>query len=345
MMNEEKKVTNNQKPKANTKKNTNTTKKQGTKQNNNKKKTVSKKTSPTGKNAKVNQVKKEITVKTPAPKKTKPVEEKVKVNYEPREVKVQNNVEFPENKYSNDGVKDARDVKNTIIFTAAEKENIDQVVRELREDKKQNETTEKDVVRSSFKKNAIIIIAVLMVAIALLTVGYVVKDAKKGKKEELEASTLNSNIYEKIVQNSKERDDRLENNKDDGNNEETEKPVDYSNIRTITLEEFEEKVLAHEKMVILISKSTCYYCGIYEPIVNEELSAQEKNIYRINIQTMKKEEIDVLRGYYTFNTTPTLFYVDENGVVTDELVGSKPKETFAEWMQNKYKKQLKMTIT
>lgn len=334
MMNEEKKVTNNQKPKANTKKNTNTTKKQGTKSNNNKKKTVNKKVT-TGKNTKVNQTKKESTVKTPAPKKTQPLEEKVKINYEPREVKVQDNVEFPENKYSNDGVKDARDVKNTIIFTAAEKENLDQVVRELREDKKQNETIEKDVVRSSFKKNAIIIIAVLMIAIVLLTVGYVVKDAKKGKKEELEAATLNSNIYEKIVQNSKERDDRLQNNKDNGNNEETEKPVDYSNIRTITLEEFEEKVLAHEKMVVLISKSTCYYCGIYEPIVNEELSAQEKSIYRINVQNMKKEEVAVLMGYYKFDTTPTLFYVDENGVVTDELVGSKPKETFAEWMQNK----------
>ena len=191
------------------------------------------------------------------------------------------------------------------------------------------------MVRSIAKRNAIIIVAVIMVAIVALTVSYLVKENKKNKNEGVTPATLNNNVYDKIIQNSKERDERLNNKKDEESEEKPVEQLDYSNIRTITLEDFEEKVLQHEKMVILISKSTCYYCNLYEPIINEELNVQEKNIYRINVEIMKREEVTVLMEYYTFEMTPTLFYIDENGVVTDELVGFRDKETFSEWMKNK----------
>ena len=338
MMNEEKKVTNNKKGK------TKQTKKQGNKTGSNKNVTnkknhPAKKGTPAKKNtnSKVNQVKKVNTNKqatTPAPK-NKTDLKKVEVNYEPRDIKVQDNVEFPENKYSNDGVKNTRDVQNTIIFTSSQKENIDEVVKELKEDKKQHESVEKEMVRSIAKRNAIIIGAVIMVAIVALTVSYLVKENKKNKNEGVTPATLNNNVYDKIIQNSKERDERLNNKKDEEPEEKPVEQLDYSNIRTITLEDFEEKVLQHEKMVILISKSTCYYCNLYEPIINEELNVQEKNIYRINVEIMKREEVAVLMEYYTFEMTPTLFYIDENGVVTDELVGFRDKEAFSEWMKNK----------
>lgn len=328
-MKEEKKVT--------TKKNT--TKKQGVKNSSTKKTsttkkntaakktTVSKKTTTTKKSTttKTNPAKKSTTTKSNVQKKTKPVEKEVKVNFEPRETKVQENVEFPENKFSQEELKDTQ---KTIIFTVPEKENINEVVKELKENK-ENEKVEKELIRSTAKKNAIIVIAVLMVAIVALTVGYIIKD---NKKDSIKPATLNNNVYDKIIENSKERDERLKNKKDD---EQQEVIEDYSNIRTITLEEFEEKVLNHESMVVLISKTTCYYCNIYEPIINEELNIQEKNIYRINVQNMKKDEVKILMEYYTFNLTPTIFYVDENGIVADELIGIQEKDVFSEWMSNK----------
>ena len=344
-MKEEKKVT--------TSKKTNTTKKQGTKTSSAKKTTTVKKNTTTKNNSakKTTPVKKATPTKTTTAKKStstkttstkkntttkssikpvsKPVEKKVKVNYEPRETKIQENIEFPEYKFNSENV------TKEVIFSDSEKENINEVVEYLKENK-ENEK-EKDLVRSTVKRNAIIVLVVLMAAIILLTIGYTIKTNKKPKDSALE--TLNSNVYEKILENTKERDERLNNKKD--NEEETEnpkneeKPEDYSNIRTISLEEFEEKVLNHESMVILISSSTCYYCNQYEPIVNEELTIQDKNIYRFNVRAITKEEADILQSYYNFKITPTLFYVNENGIVTDELVGYQGKEVFSEWMSNK----------
>lgn len=329
MMNEDKKVTTTKKGK------TNQQRKQGIKTGN-KKKVPAKKGTPVKKNNnKGNQVKKVDTSKQNTASKTKQVEKKVEINYEPRDTKIQDNVEFPENKYSNDGVKNAHDVQNTIIFTTSQKENIDEVVKELKEDKKQNETAKEELRRSTAKRNAIIIIVVIMIAIVILTIGYLVKDNKKEKNVSPTQSSNLNNVYDKIVENSKERDDRLNNKEDNENEDEPEEEADFSNIRTIKLEEFEEKVLQHEKMVVLISKSTCYYCNMYEPLINEVLNIEEKNIYRINVENMKKDEVAVLMGYYKFDTTPTLFYVDENGDVTDQLVGFRDKEVFSEWMKDK----------
>ena len=57
---------------------------------------------------------------------------------------------------------------------------------------------------------------------------------------------------------------------------------EYKNLTTISLGDFEKKILAKEDMTVLITSTTCYYCAQYEPIVNEVYGELNEKIYRIN---------------------------------------------------------------
>ena len=315
----------------------------------NSKKTVKKSSASKGTNVKKTSSTKKNTSKAVENKKnetkaksTKAVSKSTKkVNLEPKETKVQKNVEFPENKFSHVELDNSKKIEKTIIFTKNEKENIEEVVKELKQEKK-SEPKEKKIVGNVNKMNAIKIISVLMVVIVCFTIGYVIKLQNENKLEQKQRenldknSTLNSNIYDKIVQNSKDRDDKIGTTKPADNEDNNNQPeIEYSNIKTITLDEFEGKILLHESMTVLISSTTCYYCITYEPIVNEELNNQEKNVYRLNISTMDTEEIKTLKSYYGFTKTPTLFHVREDGVVDEELVGTRGIEELSEWLKNK----------
>ena len=109
--------------------------------------------------------------------------------------------------------------------------------------------------------------------------------------------------------------------------------ITYPNIVNISLSEFEQKVLKKEKVNLLISKSTCSFCIEFEPVLNKVLDEQGKKVYRLNIYTMSKDEIDRFRGYYAFTKTPTIITI-EDGILKSELVGSKNEETLKEWVKD-----------
>ena len=78
-------------------------------------------------------------------------------------------------------------------------------------------------------------------------------------------------------------------------------------IETISLQDFERKVLAKEDMNVIVSSSTCYYCLAFEPIVHEVLTELGKKVYRINTYVLNDEDLKTFRSYYPYTTTPTIF--------------------------------------
>lgn len=211
------------------------------------------------------------------------------------------------------------------IFNEEENENLREVVNKLEEE---NIVIDNKIIkRNKINKYIEIVLIILIITTIIFVTGYVIKEQTKINKNNM---TLNSNIYSKVIENSKNRD-----NKEDKSENITEEN-DYSNIETISLSEFEAKILNKENITILISKSTCYYCVSYEPIINEVLNEQDKRIYRINILNLSTDEIEILRSYYKFIKTPTLFTV-EDGIVKSELIGTKNKDDLSTWASENIK--------
>lgn len=285
-------------------KKTKTTKnKQTTRSKNNpKKKTTAKKTT-----TKVNEKKKTTTTKkvsttTNNPKKTpatkKVVKEVNKKNVEPLEL------------------------EKTLVFNGLEEKNVKEVVENLEQEK--IVTDDKVIEKNPKNKYIIAVIAILIVLTIGIATSYVLSEVGKGKSKH----DNSNNIFEKIQQAEKKTDNEQKNEEPKSIEEAT-----YSTIKTITLHEFEQKVLAKENMNIIVSSSTCYYCLAFEPIVHEVLTELNKSVYRINTFTMNDEDLSTFREYYAYTTTPTIFTVTD-GYIKNELVGARSKEKFMEWAKD-----------
>lgn len=216
-------------------------------------------------------------------------------------------------------------LERTLIFDGRENKNLTEVVEKL---ENENVVLEDKVIkRSKVKKVIIIILTALIAAVIAATTIYVVYgEMKKAENNQ----TLNSNIYRKVANNYKTISDIKESQKSDA--EDSIEEIKYSNIKTLTLADFERKVLEKEDMVILISSTTCYHCITFEPTINEVLVEQNKNIYRINITAFTKEEDARFRTYYAYTIAPTIFTV-KDGFASAEITGTISKEELSNWIK------------
>lgn len=209
----------------------------------------------------------------------------------------------------------------TMIFDGEQKKNLQEVVDKL---EKENIVLKDKVVKRSKLKRVIVYILIALIAAGFIYIGiYLGTNLKKNMtppKEEEKIPTLNTNIYDKVNQYREDIKDK-ETNK---------KPVQKGNVRTISLREFENKILAKEDINVLVSSNTCYFCMTFEPTVETVLKETNKIIYRIDISELEQKDIDKFREYYAFTITPTIFVV-KDGVVVSEKIGTMAEDNFKNW--------------
>lgn len=306
--NKEEKATKNTTPKkTTTKKKTqskkNTTTKKATNKVEETKKETTKKVEPKKDNTSKSNTKK-ISKGNPKSQKTKPVEKKVEVE-----------VEETKNK----------DLEKTIIFDGRQSKNIADVVNKLEEEN--IILDDKIVKRSPVRKNAIIILIILIALVIASTTYYV---ATNYLEKQNQLKTLDSNIYQKV---SKKYDSASDiDNTDVSQNDETK----YPNINSITLAQFEEKSLSKEDMVVLVASETCYASMSFEPLLDEVFEEYGITLYKVNVSRYTKEQEQIFRTYFAYNSTPTLFTI-KAGIVTSVSVGKLNEEDLRAWIEENVK--------
>ena len=214
-------------------------------------------------------------------------------------------------------------LEKTLIFDGRENQNLAEVVEKLEEE---NVVLEDKVIkRSKVRKIAVMVLSAL---IAITIIGTIIFVAYSEYERINNSKTLNSNIFDK-VSNKYDSVDDIDTEK------KTEHEIgkeDYEYIESITLGEFEKKVLTNEDMIVMVTSSTCLFCVEYEPIVDEVFKDLDGIIYRINITSLSNEEIERFRSYYAFKITPSIFTL-KDGIVKKELVGKQTKDTLTNWIK------------
>ncbi len=211
-----------------------------------------------------------------------------------------------------------KNLDKTIILSKDQTNNIKEVMKQL--EAEQTILKEKSENRMQAKKIIIILLAILIALTIVMCTIYMTKNIMSAN----EPDTLKSNIYKKVVENTKKMDlNEIE---------PTEEESKYATILPISLNELEKKVIEKEDMAVLIAKETCYYSLTFEETIDAVLNREEKTIYKLNISHMEKEELERLRTYYRFTITPTIFKI-ENGIVTSELIEAQTEENFTRWVE------------
>lgn len=215
-------------------------------------------------------------------------------------------------------------LERTLIFDGSQKKNLKEVVEKL--EKENVVLKDKVVKRSKIKKWIVIILGLIIILSMIATSIYLGVSIKKNIDKNKPIDTLNTNIYNKVNEYRGELQDRTDEEKDEDKKEEK------SILKTISLAQFEKKILAKENINVLVSSSTCYFCLTFEPIIEENLKDSDKTIYRIDVAELEDEEVETFRKYYAFTITPTLFVV-KDGIVTAEKLGTMSEEDLKIWTE------------
>ena len=252
------------------------------------------------------------------------IKEKQSLNSE----QVEKTKEFTLNKEeAKEKVNKEENLEKTLIFDGTQNKNLEEVVDKLEEDNVV--LKDKVIKRSKVKKVVIIILIIAILSIIIGTSAYVVNERNKEKENN---QTINSNIYNKVSKNLEKGDNQEESENVTVDSDDSESAIKYENIKTISLNEFEDKVVDKEDMIILVSKGTCYACLSYEPIVDEVFKDNKKIIYRIDVSSLNDEETERFRSYYAFLGTPSIFRI-KDGIVSSEIIKTKSKEDLDEWVK------------
>lgn len=221
-----------------------------------------------------------------------------------------------------------QDLEKTVIFDGTQSKNLAEVVNKLGEE---NVVLKNKVVKRSDKNKKIIVsLTVLIVAVMVGMLVYVVAFLNKGDKIN-GTSSFNAQDYEHVDE------DDLSKNVQVPDEPSIENEDMYSNIKNITIDDFEARLVTGERMLAIISSETCYFCIISEEIFNDVLAEKDVTMYRLDITTMTDEEVDRLRSYYAFKSTPTVIAV-ENGQVVSPVEGSQSSEEFGKWVDSNTRK-------
>lgn len=262
---------------------------------------------------------------------TKPVslkeekKSKPKVELEPKKSKEPKKEEIKE-KIDDIAKENAEQLEKTMIFDGSQRKNLEDVVNKLNEDN--IILKDKVVKRNPVNRNIIIILSVAIITIIIGCIIYSINYSKNNKTENDNNTILNTDNYNKI-----ETVDGTNNNSNNNSNNDTNEQIKYSNIENISIDDFEVKIAEGENITALISSETCYFCVTFEPIANDVLKEQNQVAYRLNITNMSTEEVNRLRNYYAFTSTPTLLSI-KNGAVATATEGALSAEEFTEWLKN-----------
>ena len=262
---------------------------------------------------------------------TKPVslkeekKSKPKVELEPKKSKEPKKEEIKE-KIDDIAKENAEQLEKTMIFDGSQRKNLEDVVNKLNEDN--IILKDKVVKRNPVNRNIIIILSVAIITIIIGCIIYSINYSKNNKTENDNNSILNTDNYNKI-----ETVDGTNNNSNNNSDNDSNDQIKYSNIENISIDDFEVKIAEGENITALISSETCYFCVTFEPIANDVLKEQNQVAYRLNITNMSTEEVNRLRNYYAFTSTPTLLSI-KNGAVATATEGALSAEEFTEWLKN-----------
>ena len=222
-------------------------------------------------------------------------------------------------------------LEKTIIFDGTQNKNLNEVIDKIEEENVILD--DKIIKRSNVKRTIIIILFIAIIATIIATVVYVVDFENNhvlAKSVTESTTTLNSNIYQK-VENIIKNEGRLTANIAESSKQTDE--INYSNIKTVSLKDLEQKIMNKDDIIVLIASINCYHCLNFEPVINDVFNENNKIIYRLNIASLTKDEINRFRTYYAFTATPTIFHV-KDGYVKDEVVGTLTNEELNTWLNN-----------
>lgn len=90
-------------------------------------------------------------------------------------------------------------------------------------------------------------------------------------------------------------------------------------LQELSYAEYQEKVDANEKFIVVIERTNCSYCQQYMPIVKKVAAEYDIDIYYINLENITSDEIESLVASNSFFEgewgTPTTLYVEGSNTI------------------------------
>ncbi len=116
--------------------------------------------------------------------------------------------------------------------------------------------------------------------------------------------------------------------------------VDDSELTSINFVEYDDfmsKLESGEKAIFVLGQTTCGYCTMYKPVINEVASKYDVEFNYININTLEQEQYSNLKDsidYLKENDdwgTPLTLVIEDNKVV-DKINGYTEKDEVVEFL-------------
>ncbi len=217
-------------------------------------------------------------------------------------------------------------LEKTMIFDGSQRKNLEEVVNKIGEDKVV--LKDKVIKRRPINKYIIWALSALIVITLIGSLGAIKKEQKRIKQNTEPASfeRLNAEDY-KQTDGSEIRNTARDTHKD------TDVEIKYSNLKTITIDEFAVKIAEGEKMLVMISSETCSFSILAETDYNRVLSEEKRLMYRLDITAMTDEENSRLRNIYPYTATPTVLAVKDGSIVS-EVEGTQTESEFRNWVRS-----------
>lgn len=89
-----------------------------------------------------------------------------------------------------------------------------------------------------------------------------------------------------------------------------------SYLKEIKYDELVKKIEDKEDLVLLISQTTCSHCISYKPKLKNVANEYELTIYYIDVDLLDKDELESLKSYVSFSSTPTTVFLKEGTETT-----------------------------
>lgn len=89
-----------------------------------------------------------------------------------------------------------------------------------------------------------------------------------------------------------------------------------SYLKEIKYDELVKKIEDKEDLVLLISQTTCSHCISYKPKLKNVANEYELTIYYIDVDLLDNDELEGLKSYVSFSSTPTTVFLKEGTETT-----------------------------
>ena len=101
-----------------------------------------------------------------------------------------------------------------------------------------------------------------------------------------------------------------------------------SNIKEISLNEFNKKIENKETFVLYVGNEGCHNCVSYEPKLKEVLKEYNLTIYKLDNSKLSEDEFNKLNEKFSVSGTPTIMFITKGDEETtlNRIVGDSSKE-------------------